>query len=487
MLGSPVVQTVGVILLYSYPALLLIARGTILDPDIWWHLRTGQWVLQHHTVPTTDPFSQYGMGRPWLAYSWLFEVLIALLFAKFNLLGIFIYDAAMRVAVAVALHRLMRRLVPSPRWTLGLTALGVMAMMDKFGPRPGMFTILFFILQYEVLSAARRTGNYRLLFWLPPIYVLWVNLHVQFIYGLFVLSLEALASLLARRLPRLSGSEGEAEISLSRILQVTAACLAATLVNPYTLRIYGVVYDYISQTGAFVLVSELRAPTFRSPYDWSHVAVIVMAFFVLGAHLRRFRLTDVLLLNVATILGLRAVRDAWFTAVVALGVIASGTAATAEPTSRRPRWQPAVVGAGVLVALFTMAAAFGISNPKLERTLAEDFPGGQFPAGAVQYIEEQQLTGPLYNDFDWGGYLIWKLPRLRVYIDGRTNLYGDERLQRHVSVLRGSPNWSSDEDLAAAKLVIGNVKFPLTSLLRMDPRFRVAYEDKRAVVFQSNR
>jgi hypothetical protein len=93
----------------------------------------------------------------------------------------------------------------------------------------------------------------------------------------------------------------------------------------------------------------------------------------------------------------------------------------------------------------------------------------------------------LYNDFNWGGYLIWALPRLPVYIDGRTNLYGDERLERHVSVERGAPIWSSDADLAAARLVIGNVDFPLTSLLRLDPRFRVVYEDKRAVVFQANR
>ena len=482
---SALLQTLGIILLYCYPALPLIARGSIGDPDIWWHLRTGQWVLQHHAVPATDPFSQYGMGRPWVAYSWLYEVLIALLFAKFNLLGIFIYDAVMRVAIAVALHRLMRRLLPSSRWTLGLTALGVAVMMNKFGPRPGLFTILFFIVQYEILTAARQSGNHRLLFWLPPLYVLWANIHVQFIYGLFALALQVAEPLLARRVPQLSPA-GNREVPLRRILPVTLACFAATLLNPYTLRIYGVIHEYITQLVPFQLVLELRAPTFRSPYDWFHVAVIALAFFVLGAR-RRFRVTELVLLSVATIVGLRAARDAWFAAVAALVVIASGTTATAEPEHSRPRWQPAAVGAGVLVVLIAMAAAFGISNAKLQGKLGADFPGGEFPVGAVKYIEEHRLPGPLYNDFNWGGYLIWALPRLPVYIDGRTNLYGDERLERHVSVERGAPIWSSDADLAAARLVIGNVDFPLTSLLRLDPRFRVVYEDKRAVVFQANR
>src|SRR5436190_21749859 len=58
-----------------YLILVLPAMLPILDPDIWWHLRTGQWIVEHATVPTTDLFSSYGIGKPWIAYSWLFEVL----------------------------------------------------------------------------------------------------------------------------------------------------------------------------------------------------------------------------------------------------------------------------------------------------------------------------------------------------------------------------------------------------------------------------
>jgi hypothetical protein len=104
------------------------------------------------------------------------------------------------------------------------------------------------------------------------------------------------------------------------------------------------------------------------------------------------------------------------------------------------------------------------------------------PVRAVEVVKEKGWSGPLYNDYTWGGYLIWAL-RMPVSIDGRQNIYGDERIDRSNSTWNGQPGWESDPDLAKAGLVIGPVKMPLIQLLRMDPRFQLAYEDKLAAVF----
>src|SRR5204863_910025 len=95
-----------------------------------------------------------------------------------------------------------------------------------------------------------------------------------------------------------------------------------------------------------------------------------------------------------------------------------------------------------------------------------------YPVAAIQFIEQRGYAGPLYNHFNWGGYLIWKLPRLKVSMDGRTNLYGEERLTRAAATWNGRANWSADPDLAAARLVIAQVDKPLTSLLMRDDRFQ---------------
>jgi hypothetical protein len=120
-------------------------------------------------------------------------------------------------------------------------------------------------------------------------------------------------------------------------------------------------------------------------------------------------------------------------------------------------------------------------NANLTREEAETFP-----EHAAEFVESRPLSGPLYNDFNWGGYLIWRLPEFQVSMDGRTNLHGDRRFARSYATWSGMRDWATDPELSQAKIVIGSVNFPLTSLLRFDPRFRLVYEDRLAVVFVAN-
>ena len=108
------------------------------------------------------------------------------------------------------------------------------------------------------------------------------------------------------------------------------------------------------------------------------------------------------------------------------------------------------------------------------------------PCRAVEAVRAKGYAGPLYNDFNWGGYLIWAL-RMPVSIDGRQNLYGDQRIDRSVATWSAQPDWASDAQLMSAGVVIGPVKAPLTQVLRMDSRFQLVYEDKLAAVFAARR
>src|SRR4029453_12652486 len=84
------------------------AMVPFVDPDIWWHFRTGQWIFSHGEVPITDPFSGYGMGKPWVAYSWLFDILVYALFTKLGLMGILVFTVSMSFLIAIVLHGALR-------------------------------------------------------------------------------------------------------------------------------------------------------------------------------------------------------------------------------------------------------------------------------------------------------------------------------------------------------------------------------------------
>jgi hypothetical protein len=136
-----------------------------------------------------------------------------------------------------------------------------------------------------------------------------------------------------------------------------------------------------------------------------------------------------------------------------------------------------VLGTAGIVLLAT-AFAQRLTNRRLEELVA-----AKYPVEAARVIEDRGDSGPLFNHFNWGGYLIWRLPRLPVSLDGRTNLHGDAKILRCSNTWAGGAGLEEDPDLAAANVIVAEQDMVLTNLLRNDPRFQLVHEDTRALVF----
>jgi hypothetical protein len=470
--------------LYAIPVVVTLrpVADPIMDPDLWWHLRTGRWVAEHRAVPQNDPFTAYGQDRPWVAYSWLYEVGLYGLYAWLGLAGVIAYRAALALAVVAAVHHLIARREPRFLRATLLTGLAVLALAMLFNERPWLFTVLFCTLTLDAVLELRE-GRAGLLAWsLPAVYAVWASLHIQFVYGLFLLGLACAAPVLDRLLRR-DGPGATAATAFSRgwwrLVTLTTVCALATLVNPYHVRVYGVVLEYATQPGPFRFVNELKALEFREAPDWVMLALAGGAAFALG---RRQRLSsfEVLLLAAAAFFAFRARRDLWFLVLASVAVLSALGPRTAPAAERfaltRRRLAALVVGLALLAAL--TARARDLSAANLARKVA-----GVFPEQAAALVAQRGYAGPLYNDFNWGGYLIWRLPHLPAAIDGRTNLHGDERIVRFGAIWAGAPGWQDDPDLAAAGVVIAPADTPLASLLVSDPRYRLVHEDPLAKVF----
>jgi hypothetical protein len=209
------------------------------------------------------------------------------------------------------------------------------------------------------------------------------------------------------------------------------------------------------------------------------LALAAGAAFALGRR-RPQRSFDVLLLAAAGFCAFRARRDLWFLVLASLAVLTGAGPKTVAPAVRfdlTPR-RRAVVAAALAGLMALTAWARDLSAANLERKVAD-----VFPARAAAVVAERGYPGPLFNDFNWGGYLIWSLPRRPVALDGRTNLHGDERMVRIGSTWAGGPGWQDDPDLAAAGVVIAPADTPLAALLLPDRRFCLVHEDPVARVF----
>jgi hypothetical protein len=460
-------------LFYAIPAIRCFYMAGFVDFDVWWHLRTGEWIMQHHALPHTEPFSSFAAGKPWSAYSWLFEVLILQLFQHLGLTGIVAYTIGMVLIFTVLLHRMIRHLQPD--FTLGvlLTFVACYCLAPLNMPRSWWFTIVFFVLELDILMQVRRTGKPRWLFFLPFIFALWGNFHIQFVYGLIVLLAALVEAVVAQKWTSLQTRSRPAWL-----LGTFIACALAVLVNPYGWNVYAVAYQYGADKDLLYRLSEMQAMAFRSPGDFIVLGFALAATAVL-AMARRIQLFEILLLAFSIFVSFRAQRDAWVVVITACAIIASEVKGRRENVFRL-KWSgvaAAATAAGMLVIL--AFRAIHVDNAKMQAVLDE-----HLPVRAVEVVKERGYRGPLYNDFGWGGYLIWSL-RMPVSIDGRTNVYGDDRIDRFVSTWAGSPGWASDPDLEKAGLIIGPSSSTLVQLLRMDGRFELAYEDKVAAVFIS--
>jgi hypothetical protein len=464
-------QAAVLVALYVFPAILCLRIANVGDADLWWHLRSGEWMLQHHAVPRTDPFSSYGAGKPWAAYSWLYELLIYQLFQRLGLVGMVAYTTGMAVAVTVFLHRLMRRLQADFTFAVALTGCAAFCFSRLYTPRPWFFSVLFFVLELDLLMQARKTGKIRGMAWLPVLFALWANLHIEFIVGLVMLAIALAESIMTRW-----WSGREARIRPAGLCGISMACILATLANPYGWRIYQVAYDLATQSGVLSKVTELLALPFRRLDDWIVLLLALAATGVL-ARARRLAFFESLLLVFAIYVSFHSQRDVWVVVIAASAILASELQGDDKNRLQITALAAPFIAAGTALVMLLGFRVLGVDNARLRAKLAEELP-----VRAVEVVREKGWSGPLYNDYSWGGYLIWAL-RLPVSMDGRQNVYGDEQIDRSHATWDGRQEWASDPELQKAGVVIGPVGAPLTQLLRMDPRFELGYEDKLAAVF----
>ena len=469
--------------LTALAALSIAYKLPVRDPDIWWHLKTGDWIVAHHVVPSVGIFSRTAGTHAWVAYSWLYEVLLSCAYAWFGLVGFALFGVLVTLFVAVILFWMLHRLC-GQFWIAWLLAvIASYSFLFSLLPRPVFGSMAFFAVEITFLLEAQRTGSIRRLWWLPLLFVLWANIHIQFVYGLLVVGLFFGVNLV-ERVASWRGFEPDfiqpPKLPLSGLMGMVLACFAATFVGPYTYRLYYVLADLSQSHVPYSMILEMQAFRFNSLRDYLVLLLTMAAFFALGwrSKLDLFKLS---LLIIASFIAFRTVRDAWFLCICATAFVADFRPPEDLPTPMLKVPELAAVATVLVISMLLFARNTGFDTRNLDRTISREFP-----VNAVNFVRRNLPAGPLYNNLDWGGFLVWYLPQYPVAIDGRTNIYGDEMVQLMYNSSRGDESYTSDPYLNHAGLVLLPKKTPLAALLTVDPRFRLVYDDELAVVFVRN-
>jgi len=455
--------------------ILGIAARNVVDPDVWWHLKTGEWISQHKAVPRVDPFSYTRAGQPWIAHEWLFELIIYSLYRIAGPAGLIIAFAVISCAAFLLLYL---RCVGSRFVAGAITVWGALATATLWGARPQIISLLIASLWLLILERSERNQN--LLWWTLPLLVLLVNVHAGFAIGLMFLVLFLLGELLEKM------SATSTSTSKTRVRALSLALFLNLLLvplNPNGTKMFWYPLETLRSKAMQGSIDEWASPNFHRAEQLPFLLLLLATFAALAWSRSRVRPRDVLLLSASAFAGLSSIRMVPLFVLVAVPIIARSL--LSRPTRQHCSMRQRPAGLAVLNGVVLVAMAGFVSLHLAQITQAQpQAEASHYPAGAVAYLAAHPPAGPMFNHYDWGGYLIFKLyPRTRVYIDGRADLYGDRLMQQRADTYYLMNDWQQSLAQWKIRTVIVPADSPLAVGLRSAPGWVKSYEDSKSVIF----
>jgi hypothetical protein len=484
------------------------AESLLGDGDTGWHIRTGEWILAHHGVPTHDLFSFSKPGAPWFAWEWLSDVLLAWFNGIGGLAAVTLAVVLLLGVTFALLFRLVRRKA-NPVLAFVVTAFAAAASSIHWLARPHVFTLLFAVLFYTILERVREgrsriAGVPCLMVLLPVATILWTNLHGGFFVGILMIGGYAAGDSL-RAILATGGHEcRQASRRARRYAASALLCLAASLVNPYTYRLHAHIIGYLSDPYLSQHINEFFTLSFHHP-----VAIFFEAMLLVGAaaavwYVSTGRFTEFLLLAMWGHAALLAGRNVPIFVVIAAPPVAGAvahwlgllrlsnlpawlksagarlnrTCAGLAELDSTPRWHLASAAGALLVAALLFA-------PAPPQPFRAEYNPREFPAAAVETLRGDDAARIFTNDV-WGGYLIYRLyPRTRVFVDGRSDFYGAGFSEKYLDILNVKYDWEETLGRFGVNTILLPTSAPLAGALKESARWRVVYDDGVAVVFRS--
>jgi len=446
--------------------LLTFTPDIFRDPDTYWHLATGEWVLRHRTVPTSDPFSWTFYGHLWTAHEWLVDVLLALGYRAAGWSGVAILVGLAAGSVVALLGLYLRSALPL-RVTLIFLVFVVFGMAPSLLARPHLFALPILVLWLVGLLDARRQGRAPSP-WLALLMLVWANLHASFVIGLALIGPFALESLMEGRGRRMATFRAWALFG--------GLALLLTLINPHGLQ--GVMYPFqVMNMKTLTLITEWQSTRFDTVTLFQ--AVLFAGLFLmlsLGVRVPPIRL---LVLLGLLYLALSQARQQIIFVVVASLLLRDPFARALEerfrPTDGDDAFAANRTAAVALAVTLASVLLVRLALP-IERKDDEVTPQAALTAVPPDLRQQHVLNG-----YNLGGYLIFK--GVPTYIDGRSDMYGDAFVGGYATLWRmPSKELANELDTKKVAWTLLEPGNPLVPALSQLPGWRRLYADKYAVV-----
>ena len=496
------VTSTVVLRLLLFTAIFSVAAVPPLDPDLWWHLANGRLILTAGSIPHVDLYSFSAAGQPWVMHEWLADLAMYLLYQLGGLPLMVAIFAAVVTASAVCLYLLLRQTGLAASAAAVLTLVGALAGSTAWGARPQLLNVL--LCGLLLLGLSRYRAGRLSAFVLPPFIWLWANLHSAFLVGV-IISLLFLAGEVFDRWR--SRPDAMPRRRLTALGWGILAGAGLAFVNPFGIQT--VLFSLGTLTSPLIQnnIQEWASPDFHSLPGMMFEGIVFLLLVGLATGRVKARTSEWLIAFALLYLALASQRHMPLFVLGAaplMGRCAQASlawlATMLPPVHDRPaaqaafRWAPSRPGApglalGAINLFLLIVVGAGMVGyralPNLQSGREGEAISAALPVGATDALQALGRPVRVFNYYDYGGYLVWRLFPAggRVFIDGRVEVYGSAVFSRYLQVSYLTAAWPDVIAQAHPDAIILPNAHPLTGILRHDATWQVLRRDRVATVF----
>lgn len=470
---SPFSRSLVWLLLIVWTIVILAVRK-VAESDIWYHLANARQIIEDRAVPRVDVYTFTASGAPVIDFEWLSELVYYGAYNGWGQRGLLAVYIILLVLSYAGVYRLARRRGAQRVETAILTIVGVMLGSYSFGPRMMHFGWLCLVALMLLLEHLDRAP--KLAWLLPPLFAVWINLHGSWLFGLVVLGATLIDRMVSLDLGAIR-TERAHDDQRRRLVLAAGLSVAALFVNPYGWKLIGYPFDLrYRQAPALSVIVEWQSVNFHDGYGKLALLMIVGVLMTVWLSREIWRVRDFLLVVFSLWAALTYVRFLGFASFVLVPILAPRVrlmAARGIPQENRP------LNVALAVVLIVATVRMIPTNAVLEEHIER-----QFPRAALSYMQEQQASGPLFNAYDFGGYVTWHAREIKTFADGRTDIFVYRGILQDYLKIASLDGTLQRLDRYGIEYVLYPPGSPLNFLLESSLAWRVVYRDQTAMLFQ---
>ena len=458
---------------------MILGPRFIGDGDTGRHIIVGKLIVTEYYIPTVDVFSHTMSGLSLTTTEWLSEAIFAVAYLAMGLNGVVLLSALL---IGITFALVFQGTFQNSRsfiLSFGLILLIMLATLFHWLARPHLFSWLLFAIWLPRMDQLAR-GDTRNVWQFPLLMLLWANLHGGFVLGILVCG-----AYLAGWLVEYLQKEAVSVNALKNLLIAGISSLLVTLINPSGIGLWKNVFGHVGDRELMAVHIEWLSPDFHNPNTWPFLILVALLVFLFSSSSQPVKSGRSFLVTGMLLLGFFSVRNIPFSMIACLPILGAysrsllrfGSVQAIE--QRLFAMQASLRGGAWSLLTVIVVASLLISGQSVDAShQGNGFDPSLFPVQAVDWLSVHPQSGKMFNEFMWGGYIIFRLwPEQKVFIDGQTDFYGADLVADYLTAFNARDGWQDILEEYEVNWVILPCDAPLVEALEADTQWHILYQD----------